>query len=120
MQVARRLLGGGRVIGLSTHSAGEFLAAQESTADYVALGPVFPTSTKAGASPPLGVDAIAALVPRKRKPLVAIGGITLERAPAVWRAGADAVAVISDIAMATDPVRRLQAYLERWRSLKLE
>lgn len=120
VEAARRLLGPGRIIGLSTHSASEFLAAQDSPADYVALGPIFPTATKADAARPLGVRLIKEVVPHKKKPLVAVGGITLERAAAVWQAGADSVAVISDVAQAADPADRLQAYLERWRSVEIE
>ena len=94
---ARRLLGEGAVIGVSSHSVEEALAAEAPGIDYVALGPVFDSPTKRPGRPPLGEEAVAEAARRLTLPLVAIGGITLERAPALWAAGAASVAVISDI-----------------------
>lgn len=86
------------MIGVSTHTLDQLRAGLDQPADYLAIGPVFPTATKAHADPVVGVEMVraAALIAGGR-PLVAIGGITLETAPAVLAAGASAVAVISDL-----------------------
>jgi thiamine-phosphate pyrophosphorylase len=112
VEAARRLAGRDLLIGLSTHNREQFDHAQELDVDYVALGPVFATPTKPGFNPPLGVETVARIVQRKRRPVVAIGGITLETAPLLWLAGVDAVAVISDIVEAEDPLQRIGQYLE--------
>ena len=110
---AARTLGGDRlIIGLSTHSADEFLAAQLLDVDYVAIGPVFESPTKPGRRAPLGLDLVRELVPRKRHPVVAIGGIDLPRARRLWDAGVDSVAVIHDIIGASDPASRIAQYLQ--------
>ena len=96
---ARRVVGTARVVGVSTHTAEEVRAADLSCADYVAIGPVFRTGTKSDAAPVVGLEGVRAARGLTRKPLVAIGGITLESAPGVVGAGADAVAVISALAM---------------------
>jgi thiamine-phosphate pyrophosphorylase len=113
VQIARRILGETAVIGISTHNSKEFLEAQNTPVDYVAIGPVFETSTKKSCNKPLGVDLLREIATQKKLPLVAIGGITLENVAEVWKAGADSVAVISDIADAGDPARRIQEYLDR-------
>jgi thiamine-phosphate pyrophosphorylase len=92
-------------VGLSTHDEAQIEAALAESPDYVALGPIFPTSTKDRPSPVVGLDRLAALSARVRAarpgvPVVAIGGITLETAPAVGR-HADAAAVIG--ALLPDP-----------------
>lgn len=109
---AARRLGGDLIIGLSTHSADEFLAAQFLDVDYVALGPIFDSPTKPGVRPPLGLDLVRKLAPRKRRPVVAIGGIDLVRARQLWEAGVDSVAVIHDIIGASDPALRINEYLQ--------
>jgi thiamine-phosphate pyrophosphorylase len=111
VSVARRLLGDGAIIGKSTHTRDQFLAAQNEDIDYVALGPIFDTATKTSAYPPLGTTELLELAPRKRLPLVAIGGITLESARSVWESGADSVAVISDLVDRRDPTSRIYRYL---------
>lgn len=95
---ARRILGANAIIGISTHNAEQARLASKMPVDYVALGPIFATSTKAKAERPLGLPELR----RTRqvlggRPLVAIGGITFENSKAVIEAGADAVALISDI-----------------------
>jgi thiamine-phosphate pyrophosphorylase len=96
--VARRILGSDAIIGFSTHSLGQAQLAAQMPIDYVAIGPIFSTTTKQSANPPVGLDGLE----RVRKalgaiPLVAIGGITTENIGTVVKAGADVVAVISDI-----------------------
>ncbi len=111
VRVARDLLGEEAIIGLSTHNRQQFLDAQAQDVDYIAMGPIFSTSTKEADHPPLGVEALGGLIADSRYPVVAIGGISLEKAPQVWMAGADSVAVISDIANAEDPAQRVSRYL---------
>lgn len=97
---ARRLLGPGAIVGVSTHTPGQLDEALRTPADYVAYGPVFATRTKADPDPVVGLDGIAraaARAHRAGRPLVAIGGITAAQAPSVLEAGADAVAVIGDL-----------------------
>ena len=95
-EAARRLLGEEAVIGYSTHSLAQALEAARMPIDYVALGPVFATHTKENPDPVVGLEGLRRVrdaLPA-RLPLVAIGGITPERARAVLDAGADSVAVI--------------------------
>ncbi|MFA0733207.1 MAG: hypothetical protein LKKZDAJK_002793 [Candidatus Fervidibacter sp.] len=118
--VARRLLGTGKIIGRSVANEQEALQALSEGADYVSIGSVFQTSTKPDAGEPVGLE----MVRRVRQvlppdfPLVAIGGITLQNAPLVWEAGADAVAVISAIANSEKPLETVQQFLALWRRVK--
>ena len=111
VQMARDLLGKEAIIGLSTHNRQQFSDAQAQDVDYIAMGPIFSTSSKETENPPLGVEALGELIADSRYPVVAIGGISLEKAPQIWKAGADSVAVISDIANAADPAQRISRYL---------
>lgn len=113
--VVRGLLRKNAIVGISTHDRAQFLAAQKMDVDYVALGPVFETGTKRSPYRPLGQEFVREMVQFKRHPLVAIGGINLENAPAVWGAGADSVAVISNILNAPNPEQRICEYLKRGR-----
>ncbi len=99
-------------IGLSTHNLPQLRAAARTSADYVAIGPIFSTASKKNPDPVVGLDFIARARRLTRKPLVAIGGITLENVKSVWRAGADSVAVISDVISAPDPAARAVQYLK--------
>ena len=93
---ARRMLQPGMLLGISTHNAEQLCAAVATgVPDYVAMGPVFATGTKENPDPVVGLDGVAAARRLTRLPLVAIGGITVERGPEVMEAGADAVAMIS-------------------------
>jgi thiamine-phosphate pyrophosphorylase len=92
---AREILGRDKIIGVSTHSIDQFRAALESSADYIVVGPVYPTMTKANPDPVVGLDLVREARKLTDRPLVAIGGINHERAPEVIAAGADCVAVIS-------------------------
>jgi thiamine-phosphate pyrophosphorylase len=92
---ARSLLGSTRIIGFSTHSVSQAIAALREPIDYIAIGPVFPTETKSDHDPVVGLDGVRSV---RRAigsfPLVAIGGISLNNAKSVIEAGADSVAVI--------------------------
>jgi thiamine-phosphate pyrophosphorylase len=108
---ARRFLGAEKIIGYSTHTGEQVALADPLPVDYVAIGPVFPTRTKRNPDPVVGLSAIAGARIRTEKPLVGIGGITLENAPSVLRAGADVVAVISDLLLADDVESRAREFL---------
>lgn len=109
---ARQIVGPGSRVGVSTHNLEQFRRAAATSADYIAVGPVFATSSKANPDPVVGTDFIRQVRPLTDKPIVAIGGITVERAASVIAAGADSVAVISDLLRAPDPGARARQYLE--------
>lgn len=108
---ARAVMGERAILGVSTHSVEDAVAACDLDVDYVALGPIFESRAKPGARPPLGLRAVREAAARASKPLVAIGGITLERAGEVRAAGAASVAVISDIMSAARIDERHRAFL---------
>jgi thiamine-phosphate pyrophosphorylase len=94
-QDARRVVGVGRIVGVSTHTESQVRAAEVSDADYIAIGPVFATGTKADAEQVVGLEGVRRARMLTAKPLVAIGGITRAKARSVIDAGADSVAIIS-------------------------
>ena len=96
-QLARQVLRPDQGIGYSTHNLNQAVEADNLPVDYIAVGPVFNTSTKENAAPVLGLDRLREICSRVRKPVVAIGGITLERARSVLDCGAISVAVIRDL-----------------------
>ena len=112
----RRVVGPDAMVGISTHTTEQVRAATKQPVDYIAVGPVFGTSTKDTGYREVGLKLVAdaaAIVNEAgdAKPIVAIGGITLERAPEVIRSGATSVAVISDLLSTGDPEGRVRAYL---------
>jgi len=109
---ARTVIGSGRWVGVSTHTLEQLAAADRTSADYVAFGPIFQTSTKQNPDPVVGTELLLKARRLTKKPLVAIGGITLDRAAEVYRAGADSLAVIRDLICAPDPGARAREYLE--------
>lgn len=114
---ARRILGGFATIGLSTHSLDQARAAARAPINYIAVGPVFGTSTKATGYHAVGTALVSDVREMLDKegmdlPIVAIGGITLERAPDVIRAGAASVAIISDLLSGGDPAVRVREFLK--------
>jgi thiamine-phosphate pyrophosphorylase len=96
--VARKVLGKEAIVGISTHSLSEAIRAEAEGADYIGLGPIFPTETKRKSIPPLGIGAISEVKSMIRIPLYAIGGIRLEHRSDLLAAGADGVAVVSGMA----------------------
>lgn len=94
---ARRVIGENLWMGFSTHNPKQVEAADQTSADYIAIGPVFATSSKANPDPLIGLDGIREARLLTRKPLVAIGGITRANCLSAMQAGADSVAVISDL-----------------------
>jgi thiamine-phosphate pyrophosphorylase len=98
--VARRLLGTKKIIGLTVHTVAEALAGAAAGADYLAVSPIFATTTKKDAGRPAGLSLLSAIRKVVDLPLVAIGGVTLVNAPDVIAAGADAVCAISAVVSA--------------------
>jgi thiamine-phosphate pyrophosphorylase len=102
----------GLTLGLSTHDDEELENALRAKPDYVALGPIFPTTLKSMRFAPQGIPKITEWKKRVGTiPLVAIGGIKLEQAPAIFAAGADSIAVVSDVTQNPDPNARVRAWL---------
>jgi thiamine-phosphate pyrophosphorylase len=118
VEQARQVIGSGKLVGVSTHNLEQFQRAAASSADYIALGPIFSTSSKANPDPVVGLDLLRKVRPLTDKPVVAIGGISLERAASAIEAGADSVAAISGILSATDPAQRARQYIETLESAK--
>lgn len=108
---ARKLCKSPQWVGISTHNLAQFTEAIATSADYIAVGPIFPTNSKENPDPVVGIDFLRTARRLTGKPIVAIGGITLESAPDVFRAGADCVAVIRDLICAQDPASRAREYL---------
>lgn len=97
-EAARRLLGNEAIIGFSTHNLEQAMHAAKMPIDYVAIGPIFATTTKQTSNPPVGLEGLRHLRDTLGTiPLVAIGGITSKNGPDVVQAGADAIALVSDI-----------------------
>jgi thiamine-phosphate pyrophosphorylase len=118
VEQARQIVGRDNLVGVSTHNLQQFERAAGSSADYIALGPIFSTSSKANPDPVVGLDLLRKAHALTDKPVVAIGGISLERAAAVIEAGADSVAVISGILGAPDPAQRARQYIDTLASAK--
>ena len=104
---ARVVAGDGRIIGVSTHTMEQVWEAEQGVADYVAIGPVFATKTKADAAEVVGLEGVRRARALTTKPLVAIGGITRANAAAVHDAGADAVAVISGLLVKGERIEKV-------------
>jgi thiamine-phosphate pyrophosphorylase len=108
---ARLLLGESRIVGYSTHTLEQALAATFAPVDYIAIGPVFQTQTKERSDEAVGLETVNEVKRRVTKPLVAIGGITLDSARLVIEAGADSIAVISDLLSPGDIAERTRRFL---------
>jgi thiamine-phosphate pyrophosphorylase len=120
VEEARAICGPSKWVGVSTHNLDQVRQADRTSADYIAVGPIFPTTTKAKTDPVVGVEFLRAASRLTRKPLVAIGGITAGSAEEVYRAGADSVAVIRDLVLAPDIAARVSEYLDASRRARLE
>lgn len=110
VSATRQIVGPDLWVGVSTHTLDQVRTADATSADYIAFGPIFPTTTKAAPDPTVGIEGLRRARALTRKPLVAIGGIRLDRAEEVWRAGADSVAVARDVVAAPDPAARVREY----------
>ena len=112
-RAVRHLLGNERIVGFSTHTVAQIEAAVREPVSYVAIGPVFGTTSKDTGYDPIGLELVATAAKLAGSiPVVAIGGITLENASSVISAGAASVAVIGDLLATGDPERRVRAFLQ--------
>lgn len=110
----RAVTGGDAVVGLSTHTPGQLETALREPISYVAIGPLFGTATKTTGYEPVGLERVrlaSARAAEQGVPLVAIGGITLGRAASAIAAGAQSIAVISDLLATADPASRVRQFL---------
>jgi thiamine-phosphate pyrophosphorylase len=108
----RTVVGADMWVGVSTHNLEQFRRAANTTADYIAVGPIFPTTSKANPDPVVGLELLRQVRSLTERPIVAIGGITLDRAASVIVAGADSVAVIRDVLCAERPGEQARRYIE--------
>jgi thiamine-phosphate pyrophosphorylase len=111
------LVGPGRLLGFSTHNEMQLRAAAAEPADYIAVGPIFGTTSKERPDPVVGVEELRRLRALETRSLVAIGGITRENALAVLEAGADSVAVIGDLLPAECNFESMHERMEQWQKL---
>jgi thiamine-phosphate pyrophosphorylase len=110
----RQLAGPDTIIGLSTHNRGQLEAANLEPVDYHALGPIFGTASKENPDPVVGLESLREWRPLSTRPLVAIGGITLENVDSVFAAGADSVAVISGLIPANADRKAIRGRTGEW------
>lgn len=108
VEAVRGIVGPNLIIGASTHNSEQLSAADKTSADYLAIGPVFQTSSKLNPDPVVGLDGVSRARQLTRKPLVAIGGITVSTARQVIDAGADSLALISSLI--PEPLKSLQQF----------
>ncbi len=111
---SRGIIGPDAMLGFSTHNPAQMTAAQEEPIDYVAFGPVFETASKENADPTTGIEALRHIRTLTSKPLVAIGGITLDNAAGCFGAGADSLAVISGLLPKTPEKHALRDRMTEW------
>jgi thiamine-phosphate pyrophosphorylase len=104
-RIARTIAGETMLVGISATSLEEALKAQKEGADYIGLGHIFPTGSKEKHHPPLGIETLEKAASILSIPIVAIGGVTLENAPALVAAGADGIAVISAVSRTPSPMQ---------------
>ncbi|MCB2185563.1 MAG: thiamine phosphate synthase [Deltaproteobacteria bacterium] len=115
LALAREILGPGKIIGGSASNLAEAKLCRASGVDYIGLGPVYPTGSKADAAPAHGLDLVGRVARELGRPIIAIGGIDAARAGAVLRAGAHGIAVISAVCCQADPTQaaaRLRAVVQ--------
>lgn len=112
-QIARKILGKNKIIGVTVHNLEEAKVAEERGTDYLSISPIFATSTKQDAGKPTGVELISKIRRHTRLPIVAIGGINLINAPKIIRAGADGICAISAVLSESN----LKAEIEKFQAL---
>ena len=118
---ARVILGAGALIGGTANSLAEALQVAATDVDYLGVGPVFGTRSKADPAPPLGLDGLRAIVEAVRKPVVAIGSITADRVRSVLDVGAYGVAVLSAVVCEADPAEAARAFrgaIDAWQGAR--
>ena len=109
---ARKIVGSKKIVGYSTHNLAQALEADESSADYIAIGPVFATTSKANPDPIVPLEELEEIRSRVKKPIVAIGGITSQNAAGLFAIGLDSVAVIRDLVTASDIHAKIRQFLK--------
>ncbi len=116
--LVRRVLSDRLILGFSTHNEQQLQDGDAEPVDYLALGPIFDTGSKQNADPTVGLERLSNARRLTTKPLVAIGGITLETARSVWSAGADSIAVIGDLMPEEITKMTVRERMEAWLKLK--
>lgn len=111
-QATRSVVGPEKIVGISTHNEQQLRAAVDSPVDYIAIGPVFPTSSKLNPDPVVGLEGVRLACSLTSKPVVAIGGIDLENAKSVIEAGASSIAVISAVFAHPEPAQAVREFLK--------
>lgn len=111
LYIARKLMGGERIIGISTHDLAQAREAEQGGADYIGFGPIFGTQTKETGYSARGLTMLREIRKAVTIPIVAIGGITEQNVVQVWQAGADAAAIISDLMGAEDVAGKVRKIL---------
>lgn len=114
--VARKMLGPGKIIGITVHNLAEALEAQELGADYLGVSPIYHTQTKSDAGKPAGITLIEEIRARVKIPLIAIGGINLANAPEVVKAGADGLCAISAVVAKENSGVEIKKFQELFRT----
>ena len=109
---ARKIVGSKKIVGYSTHNLAQALEADESSADYIAIGPVYATTSKANPDPIVPLEELEEIRSRVKKPIVAIGGITSQNAAGLFDIGLDSVAVIRDLVTASDIHAKIRQFLK--------
>ncbi|MGE0684709.1 MAG: thiamine phosphate synthase [Candidatus Binatia bacterium] len=112
LAAARKVVGPKKIIGVSTHDPQQAVEAERGGADYIGFGPLFGTNTKATGYSARGLDQLSDIRKLIAIPIVAIGGVTAERAPSALDAGANAVAMISDLVLAKDVPAKVRETLQ--------
>jgi len=107
------------LIGRSCHSVAEVEAAAAAGADYATLSPIFPTASKPGYGPALGVETLAAVAAQSAVPLLALGGLSADRLGACRAAGAKGAAVMGEVMRAADPARVVRRLIDAWQAARL-
>jgi len=109
---ARAVLGSGRIVGVSTHNLDQALEADRLPVDYIAVGPIYATTSKHNPDPVVGLEGLSRISKAIHKPIVAIGGITLERSRDVLSAGAHSIAVIRDLLASPNVMQRTREWID--------
>jgi thiamine-phosphate pyrophosphorylase len=108
----RKIVGPAKIVGYSTHNLAQALEAEQSTADYIAIGPVYATTSKENPDPIVRLDELREIRRHIKKPLVAIGGITSQNAAQLFDIGVDSVAVIRDLLCGTNVRVKINEFLK--------
>lgn len=116
VSITRRMLGAEKIIGVTVHTLQEAIKAKKEGADYIGISPIFQTTTKPDAKEPVGVSVISEIKRNVFLPVVAIGGITLENATEVIKAGADAICAISAVLKEEDVEKEIRKFQKLFES----